>query len=277
MSNFVKRVLIEQAELDRLQQRQLRDYSPELHSMSLLNNQINYIINKTNMTAEEKLNLLSTAQARFDKLNKDTGVLSSGGQSSPSSSTVDSQKAIASDANTDNDDDQHDEDIQPPAISPAAKTVRKLNVQPMFEAKARNLMLKIMDHPDILSRNTNGEIIVNGKAEPGTNFDTIFKSLVGRSHDVSQPGFDTFLKALHQLGIRKQEFSGQVVKTRYSRRSTLLGPEHSGRLPERRSTEDTNLDPKLDKKDTFIPSRRITRSSQAAAPSYKTTYQSGRA
>ena len=70
MTNFVKRVLIEQAELERLQQRQLRDYSPELHSMSLLNNQINDIINKINITAEEKLNLLSTVQAIFDKLKK---------------------------------------------------------------------------------------------------------------------------------------------------------------------------------------------------------------
>ena len=70
MSNFVKRLLIEQAKLDRLQQRQLRDYSPELHSLSLLNTQIHDILNKNNMTAKEKLNLLSTVQARFDNLKK---------------------------------------------------------------------------------------------------------------------------------------------------------------------------------------------------------------
>ena len=34
MSRVIKRVLIEQAELDRMQQRQLREYSPELHSMA---------------------------------------------------------------------------------------------------------------------------------------------------------------------------------------------------------------------------------------------------
>ena len=213
MSNFVKRVLIEQGELDLLQHRQLRDYSPELHSLSLLNNQIHDILNKNHMTADKKLNLLSTVKARFDKLKKRHWssfiwraveyILHYSGF----------KNAIAPDANTDYNDNAFVQLIQQPAISPAAKAVRKLNVQPMFEAKARNLMLKIMDHPEVLSRNTNGEIVVNGKAEAGTNFDTIFKSLVGRSHDVSQPGFNTFLEATHQLGIRKEEFSGQVVKT----------------------------------------------------------------
>ena len=36
MSRAMKRVLIEQAELDRITQCQLRDYSPELHSMAAL-------------------------------------------------------------------------------------------------------------------------------------------------------------------------------------------------------------------------------------------------
>ena len=83
----------------------------------------------------------------------------------------------------------------------------------MFEAKARNLMLKIMDHPEVLSRNFNGEIVVHEKTEPQTNFDTIFQSFVGRSHNVFQPGFDTFLEALYQLEIRKEKFNGKVVKT----------------------------------------------------------------
>ena len=125
------------------------------------------------MNAEEKLNLLSTVQARFDKLQKDTKVLLSGGQSSKSSSfssTVDSTKLIALDANTNNDDNALGNNT--------AKAVQKLNVQPMFEVKARNLMLKIIYHPEILSQNTNGEIVVNGKAEPKTNFVIIFKFLV---------------------------------------------------------------------------------------------------
>ena len=53
MSSFSKTVLIEQAELDRLQQRQLREYLPELQAMvRLLNNMMDITANKK-LNAEE--------------------------------------------------------------------------------------------------------------------------------------------------------------------------------------------------------------------------------
>ena len=69
-SSFFKTVLIEQGELDRLQERQLRDYSPELQSMARLQNHIRDIMGRKNLTAEERLNLISGEQIRFDKLKK---------------------------------------------------------------------------------------------------------------------------------------------------------------------------------------------------------------
>ena len=75
MSTFSKNVLIEQAELDRLQQRQLREYSPELQAMvRLLTNMMDIPANK-NLNAEERLNSISGLQIQFDKLKKDTGLL----------------------------------------------------------------------------------------------------------------------------------------------------------------------------------------------------------
>ena len=75
-SSFAKKVLIEQAELDRLQQRQLRDYSPELQAMVRLQNQIRDLMASKKLSAEERLNSISELQIRFDKLKKETGVLS---------------------------------------------------------------------------------------------------------------------------------------------------------------------------------------------------------
>ena len=75
-SSFSKKVLIEQGELDRLQQRQLRDYSPELQLMARLQNHIRDIMSRKNLSAEERLNLISGKQIQFDKLKKETGVLS---------------------------------------------------------------------------------------------------------------------------------------------------------------------------------------------------------
>ena len=75
-SSFSKKVLIEQGELDRLQQRQRRDYSPELQSMARLQHLIRDIMSRKNLFAEERLNLISGEQIQFDKLKKETGVLS---------------------------------------------------------------------------------------------------------------------------------------------------------------------------------------------------------
>ena len=78
MNSYVKTVLIEQGELDRLQQRQIRDDSPELHNMAVLRKQIAEVWSENGMSADAKLSLLSTYQTRFDKLQKDIGMLSTG-------------------------------------------------------------------------------------------------------------------------------------------------------------------------------------------------------
>ena len=74
-SRFSKKVLIEQAELDRLQQRQIREDSPELQAMARLLHNIRDIMVNRKLTAEERLNSISDMQIRFDKLKKETGVL----------------------------------------------------------------------------------------------------------------------------------------------------------------------------------------------------------
>ena len=67
-NSFTKKFLIEQAELDRLQQRQLRDYSLELQAMGRLLNYIRDIMANTKLSAEERMNMISGLQIRFDKL-----------------------------------------------------------------------------------------------------------------------------------------------------------------------------------------------------------------
>ena len=59
--------MIEQDELDLLQQRQLREYSPELQAtVRLLNNMVDNTANKK-LNAEERLNSISGLQIQFDK------------------------------------------------------------------------------------------------------------------------------------------------------------------------------------------------------------------
>ena len=48
MSRFIKRLLIDQAELDRLRARKLREYFPEIQTMARLQDQIINILGREN-------------------------------------------------------------------------------------------------------------------------------------------------------------------------------------------------------------------------------------
>ena len=74
--SYVKKVLVDEAELDRLQQRQLSEYSPELASLSRLKSDMDSILWRTHLSPQEKLTRLAAVQGRFENIRKD-GVYSS--------------------------------------------------------------------------------------------------------------------------------------------------------------------------------------------------------
>ena len=67
-NSFTKKIQIEQAELYCLQQRQLRDYSLKLQVMWRLLNDIRDIMARKTLSAEKRMNMISSLQIRFDKL-----------------------------------------------------------------------------------------------------------------------------------------------------------------------------------------------------------------
>ena len=75
MSRFIKRVLIDQAELDRLRARQLCEYSPEIQTMERLQDQIINILGREDLTADEKLSMICSSNSRFSKLRGQTQIL----------------------------------------------------------------------------------------------------------------------------------------------------------------------------------------------------------
>ena len=51
--SYVKKVLVDEAELDRLQQRQIRLYSPELASLARLKSNMDSILSRSNFSPQE--------------------------------------------------------------------------------------------------------------------------------------------------------------------------------------------------------------------------------
>ena len=101
-------------------------------------------------------------------------------------------------------------------LTPVLKIVRELHGEPQYELKASNLILKIFDKPDVLKRNNKGELVINGVTEQNTDFYALFSSIIGRVHDLKQPGIDKRLGALRQDGVKSNELSGQSLQRMYS-------------------------------------------------------------
>ena len=165
-SSFSKKVLIKQGELDSLQQRQLRDYSPELQSMARLQNHIRDIMSRRNLFAKEQLNLISGDQIQFYKLKKETGVLS-GAQPAqaappppppapPVFHKILAEKGIGSDIASEDEDENLEEekfDKEPApgsGLSPHLKTVIRWNIDGLYQAKALRLLKRITENKGIL-------------------------------------------------------------------------------------------------------------------------------
>ena len=95
-------------------------------------------------------------------------------------------------------------------------TVRKIWIKPMYQQKTIKLLSKITSNPDIISRNEAGKMVVFGKAEPGTDFNNLFKSMVNGSRELKQPGMDKWLDAIKTIGVKANELSGDELKKIYS-------------------------------------------------------------
>ena len=237
MSSFTRKVLVEEDELNRLQQRQLREYSPELQSMVELRNNITDVLDNKSMSTAEKLNLFGTYQARFNKLKKDTGILTSSVPPIEAKEVPAAPIAPVAAPNVPVAAPVGPAPAPPNAPAPAPNApmaaaaapvvveeeepteiaVRNMGVQPMYENKARRLLDKIRENPEVLNHNEIGEIVVNGRPIHGSSFNALFSSMVTANPDLNQPGIDQFLGALHTMGVKEEDLSARTLKSKYTR------------------------------------------------------------
>ena len=94
--------------------------------------------------------------------------------------------------------------------------VIQCNVPGLYQQKAHRLLKKITEHPDIVTRNENGEAVVDGDAIPGSNFKSLFKSMVSNQQNLNQVGIDEFLRSLRSLLVKKDDISGEPLIIKYS-------------------------------------------------------------
>ena len=213
--------MVEQAELERLQQRHLREYSPELAAMTRLQNSIADVLARKDLSPEDKLSLLANYQGRFKNLQSETGV----GTTKPTTGAVvmptvsgTEEKPVPEEEEEQYEEaeDQADSDEGKPNVIDVDKVARQLGVEPMYQKKAARLLMKILARPEILSSNPNGEVVYKGAAIANSNFGRALRTLVGSKNEMDQPGLSAFLAGLKHLGVQSGELSGKEIQELYS-------------------------------------------------------------
>ena len=224
----MKRVLIEQAELDRLQQRQIRDYSPEMHSMAALYRQTMDVLSRKDLDEGSKLKMLSTIDARFNQLKRETNTLGS-------KTAVKAPEAEAAEPALDDEPVVAPVDAAKPeqaAVKEPASPLdlRKINLHPQVRDKASKLLLLISANPDVLTRNAAGELVLYGQPVPGTDFDSIFTAAFTGNKQPDLPGTDSFFRGLRTLNVRKSAMSSRHFIKAFAATPKHGGPIHHGAM-----------------------------------------------
>ena len=116
-------------------------------------------LSRKDLSDDQKLQLMYSYQSRFDKLQRDTGVLTSGPLMPPgpapqvdksannvNDKAVSKQNRKAPPETNADEENELDKDTTENTLTPALKMVREMRIEPMYERKARNLMAKILDN-----------------------------------------------------------------------------------------------------------------------------------
>ena len=102
------------------------------------------------------------------------------------------------------------------ALSFQMARVIRWNVPGLSQQKAHRLLKKITEHADIFTRNENGKSVIYKNVVPGSNFKSLFKSIVSNQQNLNQVGIDEFFRALLCLGVKKDDIKGEPFKIKYS-------------------------------------------------------------
>ena len=161
-------VLMEEAEVERLRQKQLKEFDPTLSAMVRAQAEIDKVLNSNNLTDEDKLRLLHNAQQNFKKLKSTIGPIT----------TIDTTPIIES--------------------APEAASAEEDVAKSLPKADFISIQKLINTHPKILKANAKDELVFKNRTIRGTSVSQMLDSLL-TGKNISQPGFAQFLQGLNLI------------------------------------------------------------------------------
>ena len=246
-------MLLEEAEVDRLRQKQIREYDPTLSALGRAQAQMEAFLLDDKLSDEEKLMLIEQAQQKFKRLKSAIGPIdnvqpvivpvAAAAPVVPPGAPLAAAPAPAAAAGP---------------SAPAVDVIER-DLDPSLHADYKALKTMLEKNPKMLRVNMKGELVVKDKLIPGTNYSDVVKAVLSGKHITTTPGVNELLKGLKSMHASKKSFSS----------SSLI----SAALFPRMSTRNVKVKPSLSPSITMAPS--VTSSSTSVAPS-PTTFPSAK-
>lgn len=177
MSNTRKMLLLDQAEVERLRQRQLKEYDPTLGAMARATMEIEEVLSNRNLTDEDKLQLLGTLQERFRKLKATLGPVPV---------------------------------VSPVVVAPPAVAAPTVDAQPVEDEDVQYAKIKetLDRYGHVLRPSKQGELVFRNKTVPGSSYHQIMNAvLTGEQFDL--PGFQEFIQGLNIVHVPRTLFKNE--------------------------------------------------------------------
>ena len=111
-------------------------------------------------------------------------------------------------------------------VKDEAVAVKAEPIKVAMPQNADKLMDLISNSPNIIRRNDQNELEVNGKAVPGTNFDELYAAVLSPRGSQHMPGMTELFGALRQLKIEAKDIVSKPIKAAFESGVPRTGPLH---------------------------------------------------
>ncbi len=201
MSNVRKMHVLNEEEMARMRDQQLREYVPEIRTLSILKSELDDLLHNKQMTDEERLSLVNRAQLRYESLKDQVATQSSSKAATPAAA------ATAPVATTADAADQ-------PGAHPDEGVLSGMNDEEM-RAQATEIMNFIDENRNVVNYNPKSkQLIINGKMIKSSNLTRILHYMLDQSGQATRPsGYVTFLHTLNAANFPIDLISNPYAKT----------------------------------------------------------------
>ena len=228
--------LIEEGELERLRQRQIKDYNPSLKSLVFVQEQIERLFNDSELDDENKHKILCYLQNKFGNLYKNFKngpgaptnvppvvvppvIAAEDGDPIPPADphvppgdepNIDQQEQSDDEGQEDPEREEKDEKFADALNS--GEFALQVNLPAQYQKKFELFQTFLNLHKNEIHANAGGEIVIDGIVIPNTSFTDLLRSFYIRSNSMNFIGLPNLLAKLKALKVDPEYFSNKDAK-----------------------------------------------------------------